>query len=297
MPEWCRHMGYPSLIAALGAARDALSRIVCLVTGSAPAKRMPAPARCGSPQRHTDATLSLPSFDEGKSAVAFALSLVFLPLVLGGAPLAAGEEGEVHGGAGADVMRGDYRSDVFHGAGGDDSLSGGGGADVLFGGAGDDGLDGGDGNDVLWGEAGRDDLRGGAGEDTLHGGAGDDVLRGGDGNDTLRGGAGKDVLVGGEGDDVYLYELGDGEVELDDTDVGGGFGELRFGGKIRMDGVVARREGEDLRLSLLEREGSVLVKSFYAGELHVLDRVLFQAEEWAEWDLRAFHEMLDVVGD
>ncbi|MHC8441272.1 MAG: hypothetical protein ACYYK0_03655 [Candidatus Eutrophobiaceae bacterium] len=78
MPEWCRHMGYPSLIAALGGAGCAVPDSMFGHGLRARKKRMPAPARCGSPQRHTDATLPLPSFDEGKGAVAFAL---FLALV------------------------------------------------------------------------------------------------------------------------------------------------------------------------------------------------------------------------
>lgn len=89
---------------------------------------------------------------------------------------------EVLGGAGDDILRGDFDRP---------------GREVL---------DGGPGRDRLEGWGGDDELRGGEGDDILDGGAGADVVLGGDGDDTLAGdgqaGPGADVIDGGEGSDL-----------------------------------------------------------------------------------------------
>ncbi|NJD07806.1 MAG: hypothetical protein FIA97_15120 [Methylococcaceae bacterium] len=107
---------------------------------------------------------------------------------------------------------------------GDDlNLDGYAGNDVIDALGGDDNVNGRSGDDLLRGGAGDDDLQGGFGNDTLEGGAGNDRLLGYSqrlnelpgadteaGNDVLDGGAGNDILQGGRGDDVYLFGRGDG---------------------------------------------------------------------------------------
>ena len=90
-------------------------------------------------------------------------------------------------------------NDVIDGKGGNDTIKGRKGQDVLSGGDGDDTLDGGDGDDWLYGDNGRD------------------VLTGGDGNDVLDGGKGLDNLYGEKGDDVYIFEKGDGQDTIFDS--------------------------------------------------------------------------------
>ncbi|MDM7943902.1 MAG: calcium-binding protein [Hydrogenophaga sp.] len=89
-------------------------------------------------------------------------------------------------------------------------------ADVINAGAGHDHAMGHAGNDMLQGGAGDDVLYGGEGDDVLVGGEGNDQLLGGVGADTLWGGGGTDVLMGGLGGDTYRFELGDGNVTIED---------------------------------------------------------------------------------
>jgi Ca2+-binding RTX toxin-like protein len=95
---------------------------------------------------------------------------------------------------------------VDGGDGNDCNLNGGAGNDVIHGGPGDDCIYGDtgngtsvSGNDQLFGDDGNDQLRGQSGNDILHGGAGDDFLTGGPGTDQLFGEAGDDYLEGGPG--------------------------------------------------------------------------------------------------
>jgi Ca2+-binding RTX toxin-like protein len=65
----------------------------------------------------------------------------------------------IHGGAGADIARGDHGADTLFGGGGRDQLRGGSGDDTLVGGAGADNLYSGSGNDRLYGGIGADDFQ------------------------------------------------------------------------------------------------------------------------------------------
>jgi Ca2+-binding RTX toxin-like protein len=51
----------------------------------------------------------------------------------------------------------------------------------------------------------------------LDGGDGNDTLNGGAGNDVLRGGAGNDILRGDAGNDTYVFNVGDGQDEVEDN--------------------------------------------------------------------------------
>ncbi len=73
---------------------------------------------------------------------------------------------------------------IFGTKGDDKNLTGTNGADVIFAETGDDIIDGRGGNDYICGANGDDDIKGGAGDDKLSGGSGTkDSLDGGDGND------------------------------------------------------------------------------------------------------------------
>jgi RTX calcium-binding nonapeptide repeat (4 copies)/WD40-like Beta Propeller Repeat len=95
------------------------------------------------------------------------------------------------------------------GSSGDDrDLRGTRGADVICGFGGNDLIVGAGGNDTLLGGAGRDELRGGRGRDRLSGGPGRDVLRGGPDADRLSGGPGRDQIFGQGGADRLLARDG-----------------------------------------------------------------------------------------
>ncbi|WP_135504931.1 calcium-binding protein [Roseovarius aestuariivivens] len=85
--------------------------------------------------------------------------------------------------------------DQVAGTEGEDILRPGPGDDTVRAGAGSDLVDGGSGNDRLFGEEDDDFVAGGAGDDFLRGGAGDDVLIDSDGADTLRGDTGDDFIL------------------------------------------------------------------------------------------------------
>jgi VCBS repeat-containing protein len=111
----------------------------------------------------------------------------------------------------------------------DDWIHGTDDADAINAGGGNDHVMGHGGNDVLLGGAGNDVLSGGEGNDVLEGGAGDDVLSGDAGSDVLWGGGGTDILKGGMGGDTYRFELGDGNVTIEDGhELIEGFGSSGF---------------------------------------------------------------------
>lgn len=85
----------------------------------------------------------------------------------------------------------------------------------LNGGAANDNISGLGGNDTLRGFAGADLLSGGTGADFLDGGVGTDTLNGGIGADTLDGGSGDDVIQGGIGRDFIIWNVGDGNDQID----------------------------------------------------------------------------------
>ena len=95
------------------------------------------------------------------------------------------------------------------------------------------------GNDTVLGDLGDDQLYGNEGNDTLIGGFGNDQLFGGEGDDllvkeqtalkgkdaslernTFEGGEGNDRLEGWTGADTYIFNLGDGQDVISDTDYG-----------------------------------------------------------------------------
>jgi hypothetical protein len=45
-------------------------------------------------------------------------------------------------------------------------------------------------------------------------GQGNDTLNGGNGDDTLNAGQGNDKVTGGAGSDIYIFNLGDGQLEI-----------------------------------------------------------------------------------
>lgn len=115
-----------------------------------------------------------------------------------------------------------------------------------------DTLRGGDGNDYLVGYSGNDSLEGGAGYDTLVGG---------EGNDSLAVGAGGGYASGDAGDDLYLYQGGEGNLEIYDF-----YGQdtLRLGEGIEVADLQFKRNGDTLLITLIDGQ-QIKVSSWFSS--------------------------------
>jgi Ca2+-binding RTX toxin-like protein len=111
----------------------------------------------------------------------------------------------VHGTNGDDTIElaGQNKS-IAYGLRGHDTITGAEKNDLIFGGAGDDMINGdyspslgqySASNDRLYGESGNDRIDGGRGNDRVSGGSGADIIGGGSGNDILTGGSGGDTFA------------------------------------------------------------------------------------------------------
>lgn len=116
--------------------------------------------------------------------------------------LCAGQEADIVGTAGDDVLTGTDKADVIVGLDGADTIVGLDGRDTVCGGLGDDVVTLGGHDDIAKGGGGNDRVRGSIGNDVLSGNGGDDNLGGGAGNDVLKGGPGADRCGGGPGTDT-----------------------------------------------------------------------------------------------
>lgn len=128
-----------------------------------------------------------------------------------------------------------------------------------------------EGNDVLYGNAGNDTMQGGDGNDELFGGEGNDTLYGdnykpsnwqphytGNGNDLLAGGTGNDTLYGGHGDDKYVFNIGDGQDQIRETD---GIDELNM--NYGLESIIFTRIYDNLNISFAGTSDTVTVNLSY----------------------------------
>lgn len=200
----------------------------------------------------------------------------------------------LQGTSGNDTLSGGAGNDLLRGGEGNDSLSGGMDNDLLFGGAGNDTLAGDAGVDLLDGGAGNDLLDGGADNDTLDGKSGDDSLLGGAGSDELIGGAGSDTLMGGSGSDVYLFSLGDGADTIDNTDASNGMDMIEFQDDIDPQNISAKRQGNDLLLSIKGTTDSLRVLGFFEADgatAKAVDRISF-VSSLTKWNIEDIKQMV-----
>ncbi|OEK01152.1 hypothetical protein BFP97_06350 [Roseivirga sp. 4D4] len=142
---------------------------------------------------------------------------------------------------GYNILFSGIEGDVLHGYGGDDTIT-----DV------------GGGNDTFFGDEGDDELYGEDGNDTLNGGTGDDELFGGADNDTLNGGLGTDLLEGGTGDDEYIFNVGHGQDEIDDS--AGTNDTITIGAGISVADVDFTQLGLDLKITFDGSTDEILIK-------------------------------------
>jgi Ca2+-binding RTX toxin-like protein len=89
---------------------------------------------------------------------------------------------------------------------------------------------------------------------TIDAGDGDDVVNGSTFADTISGGKGNDILNGNWGSDTYKYNVGDGSDIIYET--GGEEDIILFGGSITFSDLVARIDGVNLIIAVMERGGA-----------------------------------------
>ncbi|MGK5091769.1 calcium-binding protein [Deltaproteobacteria bacterium TL4] len=106
--------------------------------------------------------------------------------------------------------------------------------------------------DHLQGLGGNDTLDGGVGDDLLEGGGGNDTLDGGVGDNSLEGGEGADILYGGEGSDTYIFNRGDGQDVILDSEQNN---TLTFGKEITPEQIEYVLIGRDLLLRVKGTQG------------------------------------------
>ncbi|WP_275672470.1 calcium-binding protein, partial [Thermomonas alba] len=123
------------------------------------------------------------------------------------------------------------------------------------------------------------------GNDTIIGSSNDE-LYGGEGDDTLKvdayaqnavfvGGKGNDVLIGGYYSDRYVFNLGDGQDTI--QEINGGYTNtdvLAFGEGIDADRLWLERTGNDLLITVLGTEDSVLIKGWYSSSSYQVEQIV-----------------------
>ena len=147
---------------------------------------------------------------------------------------------------------------------------------------------------MLYGFGGNDLIGGEGGHDTLYGGSGDDRLYGEEGDDTLLiGGSGDDYLKGGTGSDTYLYGLGDGNDVIRNHNHDGDHDVLRFLEGINPDDVRARRDDDDLCLTIQSTGETIKVEQYFSDSpysSYTLDAIEFA--DGTTWDVDTIKNMV-----
>lgn len=141
------------------------------------------------------------------------------------------------------------------------------GTDILSGSLGSDTLDGGTGTDYIYANAGND---------VLLGGFGNDQLFGQDDNDTLTGGVGDDYLEGGAGADVYVYNLGDGQDQINNDQPFAAADKIVLGAGITAANIKLNHDGNDLLITFSNSPNdSIRILYQYAFPSVVLNTLQF----------------------
>jgi VCBS repeat-containing protein len=136
----------------------------------------------------------------------------------------------------------------------------------------------------LVGTEDNDFLVGWPGENaTFQGMGGDDALLGNDGNDTLDGGIGNDSLYGGAGNDTYLFNLGDGQDTVSDSDSAvANLDTIRFGARIAANDITFTRSGMDLVLGINGTSDQLTICDWGYGNDYRIERLEFA--DGTAWD-------------
>lgn len=116
-------------------------------------------------------------------------------------------------------------------------------------------------------------LTGTSGKDTLTGGDGDDTLTGLAGSDVLAGGKGKDLLVGGKGNDTYLFNRGDGQDTIVDTDSTWFNADLLKVGDAKSSQLWFTRSGNNLDIRIIGTTDKATVQDWFVSSANRVEKI------------------------
>lgn len=116
-------------------------------------------------------------------------------------------------------------------------------------------------------------LTGTAGKDNLKGLAGNDTITGLGGSDTLAGGLGNDLLIGGKGNDTYLFNRGDGQDTIVDTDGTWFNADLLKVGSAKSNQLWLTRSGTNLDISIIGTTDKVSIQDWFNGSNNVVEKI------------------------
>ena len=101
-------------------------------------------------------------------------------------------------------------------------------------------------------------------------------ISGTDGSDTLAGTNVNDRFTGGPGNDTYLFGLGSGQDQIEDSDITAGNSDtLLIGAGVAPDDLVVTRTNDALLISIRETQDQVTITNWFQGEANRIERVLF----------------------
>ena len=141
-----------------------------------------------------------------------------------------------------------------------------------------------DGNDTIYGVYNSSAST----NDRLYGENGDDTIYGYNGNDLLDGGAGNDTLTGGAGNDTYIFALGYGTDNINDSDsTAGNMDVVQFGPGITPANVTAKRNNSYLEISVNGTSDKLLIQNFFSSDQYKIEQFQFaNGTTWSVADVK-----------
>ncbi|MBU1052976.1 MAG: putative Ig domain-containing protein [Proteobacteria bacterium] len=167
--------------------------------------------------------------------------------------------------------------DIINARAGDDTIDAGGGNNIvnagdgdnnIITGSGDDRITSGSGDDFIYDEGGQNNISTGAGNDWIIVGADTDIIEAGEGDDTIEGLGGNDIISGGSGDDTYFFNLGEGNLTINDlADVTGG-NRIILGENIIPDDLKLIAGQDSFTIMVGDQGDSITLNSFNPADVY-----------------------------
>jgi Ca2+-binding RTX toxin-like protein len=121
-----------------------------------------------------------------------------------------------------------------------------------------------------------------------------DYLYGDEFANTLNGGVGNDNLQGGAGNDTYVFNLGDGQDVIVETDGNAGnIDTLRFGAGIAEADINFTLSGDDLVLSINGTTDQVRIQNWVYGDYYRIEQVQFA--DGTTWNAQNLHQHFSAI--